>query len=486
MRSLLSISLFLTSQLVFAQSGIIWDQTIEVAPSQFSNMHPRVAVDGAGAPLIIWGNGNSQQVFFTRLNGNGFASPINLNPDTIPIFAASWAGPDLAAQGDTVYVVFKETPEQENGIYLVHSKDGGLTFSAPQRVDAIGDSISRFPSVSMDATGNPLIAFMKFNPGWGDARYVLAKSEDLGITFSTDVPGSGFSGGDVCDCCPATVVSSGNNTALLYRDNLNNLRNSWAGISYDGGISFTGGIEIDDTDWMISACPSSGPDGIIIGDSLFTVFMSGASGKILCYQSRSTLSTLQLESIEPLTGVFAGLGQQNFPRIATSGRAAAIVWTQTVNGSAQLAIKYTDNIANGFPPGYEVLAPNNVENADVAFSSTEVYVVWEDNSSGKVNYKHGTYIFSGVNQPSDTPGSIQILPNPASSSGFLVQFDRAAEEQLTYTIFNSQGQNLISGSGQTMDGAFKVDTSNLPAGLIFIRIKTPGLNFIRSVVVERN
>ena len=200
MRSLIHIFLLISTHLVYAQSGIIWDQTIDVASSQFSNMHPRIEVDGAGKPLIIWGNSNSQQVFFTRLNGNGFASPKKLNPDTIPVFAASWAGPDLAANGDTVYVVFKETPEHENGIYLVHSEDGGLTFSAPQRVEAIGDSLSRFPAVSTDVNGNPLVAFMKFNPGWGDARYVLAKSEDLGITFSPDVMGSGFSGGDVCDC----------------------------------------------------------------------------------------------------------------------------------------------------------------------------------------------------------------------------------------------------------------------------------------------
>ncbi len=483
MKSIVNLILILAAHTTFAQTGIIWSQTADVASSQFGNMHPRVVIDGAGDPMILWGKGNANQVFFTHWTGNSFASPVAMNPNTIPVFAASWAGPDLASRGDTVYVVFKQTPEDANNIYLVHSFDGGVNFSAPVSVDAIADSISRFPTVSVDAKGNPVVAFMKFNPDWTNARFVLAKSEDQGNSFSTDVLGSGYSGGEVCSCCPASLATDGNTTALLYRNNLNNLRNSWASISYDGGNSFGGGIEIDNTDWIINACPATGPDGVIVGNSLYSVFMSAASGKSLCYRSHSNLNTQQLEMLEPLTENVAGLAQQNYPRIATSGEAAAIVWTQTVNGDAQLGFQFTNNISNGYSPGYEILVPNNVVSADVAFSATKIYVVWEDLSSGKVKIKSGSYISSGASDLSNTSGSFQIFPNPASSSGLYVQFDVPDASRVNYKIFNTQGQQLVSGVGAATDVGLKMDVSSLSSGIYFIRISHHGQVEFRKVIL---
>ncbi len=468
MRLFALLSLLIFGQSILAQTLIAWSQTEDIAPSQYGNLHPRVRVDGSGNPVVIWGNGT--QVNFARIGGNGFTIPTALNPGSIPIFAASWAGPDLASHGDTVYVVFKETPEHAGGIFIVHSFDGGANFSDPVRVDDTADSLSRFPAVATDANGNPLVAFMKFNPGWGSARYVLAKSEDYGNTFGADVLGSRFSGGDVCDCCPASVTTSGSTAALLYRDNLNNLRNSWAGISLNGGDSFVGGIEIDNTDWMVGACPSSGPDGVIYGDSLYSVFMSAASGKALCYRSRASISNLQMESIEPLTANIMGLNLQNFPRIAASDKAVAILWTQSVNDSAQLAIQFTNNISDGFPSGYELLVEDNVMNADIAISSTEVYVVWEDMNSGTVKFKSGTYILSGVTDVKIQQEPVKIFPNP-SSAGLYIQFEKPDDDaQVHYNIFNSQGQQLISGFGYAIDGVLNIDTSILSTGVHFIQI----------------
>ena len=478
-------ALLIASRLACAQSGIVWSPTLEVASSQYNNMHPRVVTDGSGNPMILWGSGDAKEVYFSRWTGNGFVTPKVLNPLTIPIFAASWAGPDIASHGDTVYVVFKETPEHDGGIYIVRSMDGGVNFSPPERVDAIADSMARFPAVVTDANGNPLVSFMKFNPGWGNARHVLAKSVVLGNTFGADVLGSGFSGGMVCDCCPATLTSSGNTTALLYRDNLNDLRNSWAGISLDGGSTFAGGIEIDITDWMINACPSTGPDGIIIGDSLYTVFMSAASGTSLCYRSRSTISTRQMETIEPLTPNFSGLGLQNFPRIAVSGYASAVVFNQTVNGSNQLAVQFTNKIFNGFPSGYSVLAANHVMNADVAISSNgKVHVVWEDMNSGTVKYRIGSFTVSGTKNQSENLGTMLIYPNPATPSVLHCKLDTYTETGITYQVFNAQGQLHISGVGQLSKGEMDLDVTGLRSGFYAIRINLNDQMYVQSVVIE--
>jgi hypothetical protein len=73
-------------------------------------------------------------------------------------------------------------------------------------------------------------------------------------------------------------VSEGNTVVMPYRDNDNNIRDTWVGVSNDGGASFTSGMDVDQQDWLIMACPSSGPDAFIIGDNIYSTYMSGASG----------------------------------------------------------------------------------------------------------------------------------------------------------------------------------------------------------------
>src|SRR6185436_19782750 len=102
---------------------ITWSPQTTIAGSSFSNLHPRIALDGAGTPLVLWGNSNSEKAYFSRWNGSGFTTPVALNPTTAPVFAADWAGPDITSYGDNVYVVYKEKPEidTDRHIYLVRS-----------------------------------------------------------------------------------------------------------------------------------------------------------------------------------------------------------------------------------------------------------------------------------------------------------------------------------------------------------------------------
>ena len=453
-----------------AQTGVNWSPGVSIAASHYGNLHPRVVADKSGNPLIIWGSGSVNKVNFVRWTGTAFSNPVSLNPDSIPIFTASWAGPDLAARGDTVYVVYKETPEDGNGIFLVRSINGGINFSPPVRVDAIADSISRFPAVTAGDAGNPLVAFMKFDPGFTNARYVVTRSGNAGNSFGPDVPASRYSGGYVCDCCPATVLAAGNTAAVLYRDNLSNLRNNWAGFSFDNGNSFGASANVDNTGWIVNSCPASGPDGVLVGDGLYAVFMSAASGKSLCYRSRTAVASQQLETVEPLTGNFAGLGQQNYPRIAASGSAAAVVWTQTVNGSAQLAVQFTDNLSNGFPAGYATLAAQNVADADVALANGKIYVVWEDAGSGTVRYMSGTYATSGTPNLPGAGAAMQVYPNPVTQAEIAVRIDAPEGAGVAYTIVNLQGQELRSGHAQQSAGLLRIDVSGLRQGAYWLRV----------------
>src|SRR5437773_2094840 len=107
---LVSVILLLT---ISAQSQITWNMGMNMASSSYSNMHPRIVVDGSGNPLVIWGRMSDESVYFSRWNSSAFTTPVKLNPSWLTVATASWMGPDIASHGDTVYVVMKQTPEAD-------------------------------------------------------------------------------------------------------------------------------------------------------------------------------------------------------------------------------------------------------------------------------------------------------------------------------------------------------------------------------------
>ncbi len=439
-----------------AQSGITWSAPITVAIAGYQNHHPRITLDAAGNPLVLWGDNNSGKAYFTRWNGSMFVTPMAVNPGTHDVMAETWAGPDIASHGDTVYMVYKREPEgsDTNHIFMVHSYNGGMTFSMPVQVD-FNDSLTRFPTVTTNSSGNPLVGFMRFNSSFGNARWTVAKSNDYGMTFSPSVLASGWSGGYICDCCPGAIISSGNNVAMSYRDANANYRNTWAGISTNGGSAFTNGMRVDQNNWMLMSCPSSGPDGFIIGDTLYSAFMSGASGMDRCYYSKSSVSNLTAGPTVALTGSISGLTLQNYPRMANNGNAAAIVWKQTVSNNDQLPVLFTNNIANGFPTMYDTVDLNNITNADVVLGINTIHVVWEDDGAGVVRYRKGTFnaVITNASDNLSSNLSCVVYPNPANTSvNFFINSKTDNQELLITDVAGREvHQQLINGINTSID-----------------------------------
>lgn len=481
MRSLIYILLSFPLPLI-AQTGINWNDPIIVSDEMTGYSHPRIVLDGNENAVVIWGD--DEDVHISRQEGMYFSAAQMLDPMGMSIFTASWAGPDIASKGDTIYVVFKENPEDSEPIYCITSFDGGITFFDPVIVDGmLGDDVSRFPSVAVDEDGNPIIAFMKLNADFLDAQYVVATSNDFGNSFNMDVLTSGFSGGEVCDCCPAGITAKDNYVVSLYRDNLDNLRNTWAGISDNNGISFENGIQIDQTDWTVFACPASGPDGVIIGDNLYSVFMSAGEGDSRIFLSTTSLTDLTDEPDQRISPEIEGLSIQNYPRIASYGKAVAIVWKQVANANSTIPISFTNDINIGFPPDYDTIAHLDLyglENADVAVSSNKVHVVWQDNYSNAVFYREGVY--QDPVQTSDIikKNNFQIFPNPAVNQIAV----KSADDLTHIAIYNVQN---ICVKNMSTDGKnlITINLNDLNRGIYFIEITNIfGESLIKKIVLQ--
>ena len=451
---------------------------MNIASSSSGNEHPRIVTDKSGYPLVIWHHAN--RCMFSRWTGSTFTSPVLLNPGSINVAGASWMGPDIASHGDTVYVVFKRIPEDSDTchIFCVHSYNGGITFSLPVQVDQIGDSLSRFPTVTTDDFGNPIIGFMKFNPSFGDARWVVVKSYDWGNSFGNDVRASGWSSptSKVCDCCPGSISCSGSSVAMVYRDNNSNIRDDWAGISNNTGTSFIGGIAIDSHNWYLPACPASGPEGVIIGDTLWSTFMNGVSSMNLVYYNKSSLTTMNGSTAMQLTGSISGLTIQNYPRIATDGNALGIVWTQRVNGNDQCVLRFTNNVVNGLPGAYDTVDLNNVTNCDIAIRNGNIYIVWEDDNSGTVRYRSGTFLPSTGIPEKESQIGLSVFPNPTNSLVNIVD-DNIINN---IRIINLIGQIVYQAEPCTNDVKLNLGK----AGVYFVMVTSNQRSIVRKLIVS--
>ncbi len=374
----------------FSQRVIGWLGAGPVAHKMYGNLHPRIKLDKYNNPMVVWGDENGK-AWFAKWGGETFSQPVSLGPVANLIFATSWAGPDIAAHGDTVYVTYKQVPEESSHIYIRHSYDGGLNFSAAEEVDSIKGYTTRFPTVTTDETGNPYVSYMKVEKTIGGQQYVVAKSNDLGESFQKETMGSVLSGNNVCDCSPAALVASGTAGILLYRNSLDGQRNIWAGISNNGCNSFNNSIQVDSENYKPETCPASGPHGVIVGDTLYSVYMSGTKETGLVFLGKLSLSKPSL-LVAPITGNIPSVAMQNFPRIAGVGVAAAIVWVQTAGGNNYVCLSFTDELsANGFPQTYDTVAEGVMINADVAIGGGFIYVVWEDQVTRSVMFRRGVY-----------------------------------------------------------------------------------------------
>ncbi|MBD3637026.1 MAG: T9SS type A sorting domain-containing protein [Crocinitomicaceae bacterium] len=464
---LLSLSVF-SSLALFAQTGIVWGPSGDVANSTFGNDYPRVVMDGSGNPVVSWGGGN--KMMFARWNGTSFTTPDTLSESGVDIAHASWQGPEIASHGDTIYAVYKQTPENlsSSGVWCVSSVDGGMNFGSPVLVNAFTvDSMTRFPAITTDENGHPITAFMKFNPDFSNARWVVTRSNDYGATFGQDVKASGWSSptSEVCDCCPGTITSNGSTVIMMYRDNNSNVRDSWAGISTDGGNSFTSGMNIDQKNWVLNSCPSSGPDGFILGDTLYATFMNGQSGDYEVFYSSSHFPSSTGGAGIPLDPVTAG-DIQNYPRTANSGSNAAYAWRENSNGSTKILLRYTSNINGGLIATVDTIAYDYGVSCDVTMSSTQVVVVWKDFNSGTVKYRMGT--IPGVGSIESQELDVEVYPNPSTNSWKIT--GNLIPGQM-YNVLDVNGRVVFSGTVQST-GTLLIDASEFMAGIYFLRTET--------------
>ncbi|MCY7410780.1 MAG: T9SS type A sorting domain-containing protein [Chitinophagales bacterium] len=149
-----------------------------------------------------------------------------------------------------------------------------------------------------------------------------------------------------------------------------------------------------------------------------------------------------------------------------------------------MPILFTNDINSGFPEPADTVDVDDITNTDVTISNGNIFVVWEDDNSGTVKYRKGTYNIN-TSVPSisvNTP--INIYPNPSSSGEIFIGIDKIQNANATCTISNFLGQNLIESNSTVVKGLLKVNISSLTSGTYLLKIIAANQTFVSKIVKQ--
>jgi hypothetical protein len=451
MKKSLLILFLLIDFLVYSQTSIGWGSA-QIVASGYSNVYPRLSLLTNDLPLVVWESASADKVYTSKWNGSAFTTPVAVNPAGVVPFIANWSGAEVASSGDTAFIVFFSEPVMSAKIYMVRSIDGGLSFGDTMRIDLWGtNNIPAFPGVAVAPGGNPVVHYMLTDSLMMDAEYVVRHSADGGNNFSTPVVPSLGATGFVCDCCPASMAIAGNKQILMYRNDDSNIRDIWASFSSDGSTSFPASTEIDQTGWYIASCPSSGPSGIISGDSLYYTWMSDATTDARIYVGSVNINDQQVgvnRQVYPF-----GTATQNYPVMAGNGDTIGLVWQGHHSGLQEVLFTYSVTGLSGLGEHVDTLTKafsGHQSRPDIVFANGKFHIVYSDSNGSNVKYLTGSIsTIMGLSETADVPFTFTSV---YENGNVLLRINSKEQFNSICNVYNSSGQKILSSSPEVPKG----------------------------------
>ena len=393
MKKILSKIIFIALSLpllVTAQS-LNFGNTFTISSGADGYGRPRIALTN-NQPIIIWRKDSTPKTIrASKWDGTSFSMPYDITaPGVLP---SSWDGPEIAAKGDTVYLVFASTATTPESIMLIRSFDGGNTFSDTIRVSENNPAHKyRMGNIKIDKDGHPIVSYMQYLLNFTEPKQMVNRSINHGDSFIGSIEGSESAPGEPCDCCKSSLILDNNDIYLLFRNNINNERNSYISKSTDGGQTFNLVADLDDYDWNVNGCPATGPLGVVNGDSLLIVRRSGASGNDEIVYSNSNKLDLNYSynrNIDPIIGKI-----QDYPDLTLNGDTIFIAWQDNRNNIPDCFFSYSTNGVENLSLGNtftDSLVFGAKLNPDLVFKNKNIHLVYNDNGSNSIKYVRGSF-----------------------------------------------------------------------------------------------
>jgi hypothetical protein len=285
---------------------------VRVSAENTQAAEPAAAPGRDGSVYVAWveHRGKEADVWLAHFDAEGKPSgaAARVNPNAGE--ATAWRGdpPTVAVAPDsTVYVGWTardENAPQASTLYLSASRDGGLSFGPPSKVnDDSKPGVHGMHSLAVSGEGRVYVAWLDerdIEPKEADPskapshmhtesnRVVyFASSADGGRTFSPNQRVED----EACPCCKTSLaVGEDGRVYVGWRQVLpGNFRHIAVASSADGGQTFSPPAVVSDDRWELQGCPVSGPALAPGADGSLRVlwYTAGEAGKPGLYWSES-------------------------------------------------------------------------------------------------------------------------------------------------------------------------------------------------------
>jgi hypothetical protein len=316
--------------------------TADVRDSQET---PSVAVDAKNRIHLVWGSqtGDDERTLYYTVStdlGKTFAPPRELRKSGISRSVSRMKGkevvrerrmsPHIAADGEKVLVAWSDAPADGSAIRLLmmHSTDGGQTFSEPQSVPQAENAGPTFTSLSVNKSGQVACSWLDNRNRAQQVHSAIrfAGSEQFSPELLVD---AGQESKGVCPCCATAVKVADDETVVVaYRGSVDGHRDIWVSVKRPSDNQFSAPIAVVPPTWEFAGCPHDGPSLTLVGDTLHVSWMDARDGRQRAYRGWANLHDLKFQ-VEEINA--KGPGTQGNTRLAVdaAGQLHA-VWEESL------------------------------------------------------------------------------------------------------------------------------------------------------------
>ncbi len=435
MKTIITLGVFcLALSTVVAQPTITWESPIDVSSEEFGNKCTRIALNQAGNPMVLHGKtGDNAGLYLSIMEDGIFGDPIQIVSETNIYLVGESEGPRMAVYENRVAVSYQIFGQWATGAFVVISEDDGHTWGEPYAIAPNATEDHFMPHVAFNDEGLPWVALkLGVNPTEEGILHFNSAldSFDPAISGSIATPG-------VCECCPSNAFGHEGMYYNVVRTNGDNVRDFWLTASSDG-VNWSNAIDIDETDWVINACPASGTSSTVMEDgTLISAYMSAPNGSRVYWSSvdLSAFTFLETGQIDP-----GNTSSENHPSISSSGEWLVATWERNSGGYNVMVA-----ISDAGPQALEMSVVNVTEDLSghnrypsVVYDGEYIHLAYQNAENGVVHYLKGE--ISGTSQVE----GVELEENPwtisSNESGWILR-----GEDASYTLYDLNGRTLEMG-----------------------------------------
>lgn len=331
-----------------------------------ASAYPAVAASGANI-YAVWSDdtpGNNE-IYFRKSIDEGATWQAAKRLSYSPSYNEN---PAIAVSGSNVYVVWKDTPEEDNQeIYFRRSLDSGATWQNAKRLTNNAGS-SLWPRIALDGA-DVYVVWYDDTPGNCDIYFL--RSADHGATWQAAKKLTNNAGNST----KPFLLVNGSNLQVVWSDDTPGNYEIYRRQSTDGGATWQTAKRMTN-----NTGNSRNPMLAASGASIYLVWEDDTPGNTEVYFRRSTDNGATWQSPKRLTN---NTGTSCYIRIAASGADVFVVWQDDTPGN--MDVHYLNSTDSGTTWGSAYNMTNNAAYSAtpfVALNDTKLFVFYSDNTPG--------------------------------------------------------------------------------------------------------